>query len=261
MIKGLFFGGLFLGAALLAPSLAYAANPSANLTVTVVHPPATIACDHGDPYVLQTGPGYTNGIPSGAYAAGQTHCAFHADFSKPFYTNRANWLDCAGAASPLLWNASINGSAYPPCDRISMTTDGGTQVVQLELQPSDRTYSIGTGLTTIEETYTSAGVDFPNAGYSQVTYRLTHDSLYNNPYGAHLSAWWSWSDTGQTKGGGFEERDNLEVYGNGPNYNDAGMPGYNGVGGCGAYATSSLRASVIRSSPLTPQRITRSRAA
>ena len=91
MIKGLFFT-----AALLMPSLAYAGNPSANLSVQVVPAGVQVA-------------------PAGAQAAGYTTLAFHSDFTQPFYTNLSNWLDCAGATSPQWWIAGGNGHSPPPC--------------------------------------------------------------------------------------------------------------------------------------------------
>lgn len=192
MIKGVFFT-----AALLMPSLAYAGNPSANLSVQVV--------------------------PAGAQAAGYTTLAFHSDFTQPFYTNLSNWLDCAGATSPQWWIAGGNGHSPPPCARISMISDGGVQVMDMRFTAADAS-DLGTVLTStnaIGANRFTRGVDFPNGAYWQVTFRVLPNGLNNNPYGNLIAAWWTWSDTGQTASStAFQERDFPEIYATGCCHND-----------------------------------------
>jgi hypothetical protein len=190
--------GLFVTAALLVPSLAYAGNPSANLSVQV--------------------------IPAGAQAAGYTTLAFHSDFKQPFYTTLSNWLDCAGATSPQWWIAGGNGHSPPPCSRISMINDGGVQVLDMSFTAADAA-DLATVLTTVNaisgNRYTQ-GVDFPNGAYWQATYRVTASGLNGNPYGTLTSDWWTWSDTGQTgTSSSFFEFDFLETYGTGCCHNDS----------------------------------------
>jgi hypothetical protein len=204
MIKGLFFT-----AALLMPSLAYAGNPSANLSVQVVPAGMQVA-------------------PAGAQAAGYTTLAFHSDFTQPFYTNLSNWLDCAGATSPQWWIAGGNGHSPPPCARISMINDGGAQVMDMQFTAADAA-DLGTVLTPINalvNRYTQ-GVDFPNGAYWQVTFRVLPNGLNNNPYGNLIAAWWTWSDTGQTASStAFQERDFPEIYTTGCCHNDVITHGY-----------------------------------
>jgi hypothetical protein len=63
---------LLLAAALLAPTLAFSANPSADLSVQVVPVASSPA------------------VPAGAQAARYTTLAFHSDFTQPFYATLSN---------------------------------------------------------------------------------------------------------------------------------------------------------------------------
>jgi hypothetical protein len=81
MIKALYF----LLTLLLAPGLALAADPSANLSVTVA-PASTTNSGNCNP----------NNPPPGALAAGFTTLAFCEDFSQPKYATLSNWLDPTG---------------------------------------------------------------------------------------------------------------------------------------------------------------------
>jgi hypothetical protein len=117
MIKKLIFM-----AALLAPCLAYGQNPSsANLSVQVVSSGNGIPCVYG--------PNFTGAIPEPAQKAGYTTCYANYDFSTAFMGNLSNWLDCAGASSPLFFNTGyLNGAT--PCARYSIVSDtvnGNTQ--------------------------------------------------------------------------------------------------------------------------------------
>ena len=243
-MRGWVFALLLLASSSIA-ALTAAADPTATLSVQVVPSSGTsIPCDHGDPYVLQSGTGYINGIPAGAYAAGYLHCSFHSAFKLASYSDTNNWLACAvgagngpGSSTPLWYQNHVNGGGIVPCPgRFSMVQDGDQQVLQITASPSDlvQFQAVGAGIATVDDSSYNRGVDFPNGAYYQSTFRITPDSLYNNPVGAHLGAFWSWSDTGVTKGGGFNEKDFFEYYANSANQNDSGMPGYNGVGACGA---------------------------
>ena len=200
MIKRLFFT-----AVLLMPSLAYAGNPSANLSVQVV-PAAS-----------------TPPLPAGAQAAGYTTLAFHSDFTSPSYSNVANWLDCAGASNPTWFVDAANGTpAGPvPCGRISMTTDGGVQVMDMKFTAADAA-QVATALVTINTLGGfNKGLDFPNGGYFQATYRLANGQN-TNAYGLLSTGWWSWSDTGHTGlSPAYLEKDFLETYSTGCCHNDS----------------------------------------
>ncbi len=206
MIKGLFFT-----AALLVPSLAYAGNPSASLSVQVV------------PAGLQ--------VPAGAQAAGYTTLAFEADFTQPFYTTLSNWLNCAGASSPKMWLIGLAGRATAPCARVSMVNDGGVQVLDLRMQPGDAPAGLGTAISTLNaDNGATQGIDFPNGAYWEATFRVSASGLNNNPNGTEVAAWWSWSDTGQNTSTAFQEYDNPEIYGTGSNQNNVTIHGYYGAG-------------------------------
>src|SRR5690348_16001070 len=91
-------------AALWLPGLAYAGNPSADLSVQIVPAPP----------------------PAPAVAAGFTTLTLNADFSTPFYANKANWLDCGGATSPQWykqWVAFGSNGVAAPCSAILQETD------------------------------------------------------------------------------------------------------------------------------------------
>ena len=113
MIKKLFFT-----AALLAPGLAYGADPSANLPIQIV--PASA-------------------VPAPAQAAGFNNLIINDNFQDPSFANTANWLDCAGAGSPKWWRAWVGfGSIDGPCSAITQATDpnGGQLALRLHWQDS-----------------------------------------------------------------------------------------------------------------------------
>jgi hypothetical protein len=71
---------LLFATVLLAPSLAYSANPTAD-----------------------------SGAPAGALAAGFTTLAANYDFSQALYATQSNWLDCNGTNDSLPWHAGEPG--------------------------------------------------------------------------------------------------------------------------------------------------------
>src|ERR1700755_432534 len=98
---------LFLLAALLAPQLAYGANPSANLSVQIVPSVSTPA------------------VPAAAAAAGFTTLAANYDFTIPggTYSNPATYIDCKGAAVPQFYFTAPGIPGTVPCSGFSITTD------------------------------------------------------------------------------------------------------------------------------------------
>jgi hypothetical protein len=169
---------LFFAAMLVAPSLAYSANPSADLSVKVVPPSSNgIACD--------IGPNYTGSIPAAAQAVGFTHCAANYDFSNSFYATRSNWLDCAGATNPQWWNLSYAGTAVVPCSRYDIIADPafGTNVLQSIFQPSDWPASTSTEIDTTNSPSptpgTSPGFFFATQFYVDVAEYVTPNTQSN----------------------------------------------------------------------------------
>src|SRR5216683_4717012 len=96
-------------AALLAPSLACDANPSADLSVQIV-------------------PASAPAVPAPAQAAGFTTQALNADFTSPAYANTATYIDNCGATASYRWyltNRNGQPSDGLPCSQTIITTDGG----------------------------------------------------------------------------------------------------------------------------------------
>ncbi len=187
---------------------------SGNFTVATGNHKLTLICNAGDLSfngcgdivawrgALSTGGGiacdigtnYTGSIPAGAQAAGFTHCAAHYDFTSAQYSNLSTWLDVCGAGSPQWWVTSSDGAGNPaPCGAWSITTDGGSQVLQMHWEPGYLNSNI---LTTGMQTRSGGGAvqDFPEGSYFQATYRSSVGS-FGNPEGGNspfVSAWWSW---------------------------------------------------------------------
>lgn len=202
-----------------AAPLAFAAGPTASLSVQIVPVPA--------------GPQ----PPPAAQAAGYTTLAFHSDFSQPFYATLSNWLDCAGAANPQWFATGAFGRGAPPCARYSIVNDGGTPVLDMVFTAADAG-SGGTALITTNDHGNpfTQGVDFPNGAYWQATFRNNPAAQDGSavPFGTHIGAWWTWSDTGQTaNSSAFIERDFLESYATGCCHNDTGMVPWNAPSGQG----------------------------
>ncbi len=198
-------------------STGYCASASLSIQITVAGVSGGTPCD--------IGPNVTDPIPPGAQAAGYTHCAFHTPFANASYATLSNWLDCAGAGSPQWFATGANGAPAPPCSRYAIVNDGGTQVLDMKFTAADAG-SAGTSLVTTNDQgarYTR-GVDFPNGAYFQATFRVTPASQDGTavPFGDHIMAWWSWSDTGQTSAQPFFEHDFLETYATGCCHNDTG---------------------------------------
>jgi hypothetical protein len=157
----------------------------------------------------------SDGIPPpGAQAAGYTTLAFKSDFTDPYFANRSNWLDCAGASSPQWFMAGGNGQSPPPCSRVSIVHDGGVQVLDIKFTAADAPY-LGTVLATVNSSLTR-GIDFPNGAYWEITYRILPAGRDNNPYGSLVTGFFIWSNSGQAGASrSFLENDFTETYASG----------------------------------------------
>jgi hypothetical protein len=170
MIKNLFFT-----AALLAPGLAYAANPSANLPVQIVPAGSNIACD--------AGPTYTGSVPAPAGGAGFTTCALNADFSNSYYSKTATWINECGATTP--WRFYLQGQfgGSVPCNRLTIATDptfGGT-VAHFQYLQNDKA-TIGQNIFQLAWpgawlTTTGFPPYLPNEMYYEISFRLSPATL------------------------------------------------------------------------------------
>lgn len=180
---------LVFTAALLAPGVAYAANPSAAFSDQVV--PAG-----SDPIACAIGPAYTGSIPAPAVAAGWTTCVANYDFttSSNFtfggnaynFSNMSSWLSCAGGSGPSspLWGDDNWGGGNTPCSYMTIGADPlypstVPQVLKLTI-PSGSTTAVelGTANTNNGTSGTSIWAAFPTTNmYVQTTFRLDAPSI------------------------------------------------------------------------------------
>ena len=174
----------FFIAALLVPGLAYAENPSADLSVQIV--PA--------------GPQ----VPAGAQAAGFTTLAANYDFSQPKYASQSNYLTCgvlssnAGSVTTDFWQeVDGNGLSTMPCDINQITDTGpngdGSTVLELGWQPG---YT-GGGLPGLQQMHTRT--IFPINSYVEIMGRVqdTPDITtypYEDP--GNYTLLWAWNSPG-----------------------------------------------------------------
>jgi hypothetical protein len=185
-------------AALLAPGVAYAANPTATFSDQVV--PAgsdPIACDIGPPAAS---------IPPGAQAAGYTHCAANYDFTYVGnftsngitynWSNQATWLGGCGASNSVALWFNLTGW-YPgpsPCSDFDIEADsqaGGKNVLHIVWTPTDANNGITMSwieLTSNNNGYQPTGTTFPNGVYTEILWR-SNQSTQNafNDNQPHLS--------------------------------------------------------------------------
>src|ERR1700756_5569277 len=113
MIKKL----LIAAALLLFPYIGHTADLSADLSVKGGPP---TACDNGDAL----------GTPAMAAAAGFSHCALNADFTKVggFFGNIANIIDgCGGTGTKIFQAYYAYSGVRVPCNRMTIESDSGTQ--------------------------------------------------------------------------------------------------------------------------------------
>ena len=225
MIKQLLFA-----AALLAPCIAHAANPSAPFSTQVV-PAASdsIACD--------SGPKYTGAVSAPAQKAGFTRCLLNADFTNSFYNNPNTWLENCGAApdsNNSIFRLRFANVGYPgasslsvadaACNRMQMVSDNGTQVAHYWWQPSDGNagytllslnwpgdewgggpcgnnqghgYSSSNSTSCVGGPYYTGLTDY---NYYELTFRVLPASLNLSNYNGDSAAYDFWQD--QCNGGG-----------------------------------------------------------
>jgi hypothetical protein len=197
------------------------------------------ACDHG--------PSYTGPIPAGATAAGFTHCLLNLDFTQPFFTTRSNWLDCAGATTPVLWNVGYGGVAAVPCSEIAIITDGGVQVLNLDWSccgvgtDNDGSTTTVRGANARENSSvtanangegsctTGAGVCIPPAVYEEIVSRLTAGTTTSCPAG-QACEFFNWFTFVNGSTNPFFEPDLVEEYNDGSAHGCTQL-GWNGATG------------------------------
>jgi hypothetical protein len=215
MIKRLFFM-----AALLMPSLAHGANPTADLSVQIVPADATPA------------------VPAAAQAAGFTTLAKNWDFSQPLYARESNWLDCGLSTNTNKdWHQNASIANGPPVFQVPICSvpqvvDQGFTVIDLPWTTNQTDYptNVIQSIRTVSADGTTALVNF-GAFYAEAEYRMT--PVQNNSF----TAFWS-SATPPTSNTRDLEYDIIEM---GLNDSYAGGAGQNlhnwqgGTGGCPPY--------------------------
>lgn len=123
---------LIIAAASLGIAIAYAANPTANLPITIV-PPGGPPPPPNDP-----------SAPQPAVAAGFNTLAIDFDFTQSSpWSDRSRWLRChdgSGASSPILYQdwVGFGGWQMPPCTNIAQETDPFSSLaLHLHMSKSD----------------------------------------------------------------------------------------------------------------------------
>lgn len=166
-------------------------------------------------------------VPSAAQAAGFTTCVANYDFTNTAsftnnghtyqWSNMGTWLDCDGASNPL-WTF-----AYGNCSHVNIISDGGTQTLDVQWQPSDYgTYTstaIQTGGPGNDSNISNAILSVPTGKYVEVVSRITQStqsSACNS--GCTYAGIWSWGGNGNPN---FIEWDFIEYYYNGVNSDGA----------------------------------------
>ncbi len=190
---------LLFAAVLLAPSLAYSANPTAD-----------------------------SAAPAAALAAGFTTLAANYDFSQALYATQSNWLDCNGTNDSLPWHSGVPGlgpNSQAACN-ILQTTDPSTGDTVMHLQYL-ATYGSGIGsgqirwmgMQTMNQYDGYVNVSFNNF-YIESVYRIGATNSDNasdqldGPNGV-----WLWNDGSR---GGSLQINVTELYADRGGYADAG---------------------------------------
>jgi hypothetical protein len=187
---------LLLAAALLAPTLAFSANPSADLSVQVVPvaPAVGIACAFG--------PNFTGTVPAPAQAAGYNTCVANLDFTATSsfvnsghtyqWSNLSSWLSCprVGASTAILYLVGDSGTPNPQCSDISVATDGGVQVLKMDLPQSNPNGTGGDALISVAGDSGTPGWTISLGAYYQATIR--EPSCSSQPTNFHCSNFWMW---------------------------------------------------------------------
>jgi len=190
---------LFVAAALLLfPCIGHTADPSVKVGPAVV-------CDNGN--ALRA--------PAMAVAAGFSHCVLNADFTKAgaFFGNIANFIDgCGGTGTKIFQPYYAYSGMQVPCNRMTIESDRGTQVLHLRYQRGD---SSGTGaIRPLEFAYptlkhngavqagwpqpASLGTEsLPQEMYTEITFRMPKASLNQGQLGRDIPfAWWQMGAAG-----------------------------------------------------------------
>ena len=223
-----------MAAMLLFTWTGHAAAPNANLSATPGS--SAVACDNGDAL----------GKPAIAAAAGFSHCVLNADFTKVggFFGSIANFIDGCGTTGTKAFQAYYAYSdVQVPCNRMTIQSDSGTQVLHLQYQPGD---SAGAGsIRPLELAYptlkhkgavqagwpqpASPGTEnLPQAMYAEITLRIPKASLDQGQHGNDIPfAWWQVGGSASPPVPQGVEIDYLEInsdsnYGDGWN-NSTGM--------------------------------------
>jgi hypothetical protein len=153
----------------------------------------------------------TGTIPAPAQAAGFTTLALNEDFSQPFYATRSNWLDCAGATSPLWYRAwmGFTGSTDPPCSSISQEIDPLTSQPALRMHYQGSYFTVAVPgvanqgpLQTVDNS--GNGRRIPPNAYFEV------EARYDN-----ISPYIQWDIWSYTTNGTSIEWDGIETWGGG----------------------------------------------
>jgi hypothetical protein len=224
---------LLLLTALLAPALAYGAKPSNDFSVQIV--PAGNGSSgggnggggsvRGSPTApgaalagCQTanGGGPTNGSCFSTLAlnldlTGATQ-SFVANSTPVNATTLSNWLDCAGASSPIMYHVTtVSGEA---CSDYSIINDGGTDALRLA-DPAGVNY-----VQVSTSPYNSqGGHNFPEAFYVEAKIRTDSQSIANMaPYGGQpFSDFWAVYPNTGCGSCAYVEWDFSEIYSNNSN--------------------------------------------
>jgi hypothetical protein len=202
---------LIAAALLLFPCIGHTADPSGGDLSVKVGPAA--ACDNGD--ALRT--------PAMAAAAGFSHCVLNADFTKVggLFGNVANFIDgCGGTGTKIFQAYYAYSGVQVPCNRMTIESDHGTQVLHLRYQRGD---SSGTGaIRPLEFAYPTLKhngavqsgwpqpasprtENLPQEMYAEITFRMPTYSLNQGQLGRDIPfGWWQMGAAGEPKVGGIE---------------------------------------------------------
>ncbi len=204
---------LLLLTALVAPALAYGANPSNDFSVQILPsggggsggggsgggggtPTAPAAATAG--CTSSNGGGPSNGSCFSTLAANWDFSGATSFGSQPanFYQTLSNWLDCAGASSPQFWNVVGNGgSVASSCSDYSIVTDssggdGNINALQILFTVADQNSGSGSTMAqTAEPPRNGGGELFPQQIYIEARIRTTAASGTNASGGLTGDVW------------------------------------------------------------------------
>jgi hypothetical protein len=208
MIKKLLFA-----ASLLVPSLAYGANPTADLQVQIV-PSSGVACDTGT---------HAPAIPAAAQAAGFTTCALYLNFADATgaTANTANFMYNCGTTIPHplrmyflddLNSGAFNGDAN--CNRTTIVTSPrGFRSLFFNNTPADHNNPPGHSLSVLGWTGTDInGKTLPLWGYVEMVFEFVGREQPGGEGNPSIAAFWR-QNSGQFPN--EAEYDDMEIFKNG----------------------------------------------